>query len=185
MHIEDMTIFQYSWKKPIILVITEIEAESIFHSLIIRLENYLCQFSDSYLEACRRNSRKTQPAMFALPPWPCKKWFQRKHSIESSLKVHFSWVWNWASCSSAGVKRSGRLTPRLTFGRQTNDGSGVNDQWMCVCLALSRRIWKVRVSALPVFCLPNLPYLWWAYVRRGKKDPLEQKRLDNQRWPPA
>ena len=28
----------------------------------------MCQFSDSYLEARSRNSRKSQPAKFAVPP---------------------------------------------------------------------------------------------------------------------
>ena len=36
--------------------------------LRIRPANYLCQFSDLYLEAWCRNSRKTQPAKFAVPP---------------------------------------------------------------------------------------------------------------------
>ena len=35
---------------------------------MIRPEYYLCQFSDLYLEAWCRNSRKTQPAKFAVPP---------------------------------------------------------------------------------------------------------------------
>ena len=54
-----------------ILVIIETEAESMIHDLTLsrtRPENYLCQFLDSYLEACGRNSRKTQPAKFAVPP---------------------------------------------------------------------------------------------------------------------
>ena len=45
----------------VILVITETEAESMFHAFLcprIRPENSLCQFSDSYLEACGRNSIK-------------------------------------------------------------------------------------------------------------------------------
>ena len=56
-----------------IVVITETEGKSIFHALNykchrIRLEDYLCQFSDSYLKAWSRNLRKTQPAKFDAPP---------------------------------------------------------------------------------------------------------------------
>ena len=56
-----------------ILVITETEAESMIHALTMTQDKNrgnLCQFSGSYLEACGRNSRKTEPAKFALPP--CK-----------------------------------------------------------------------------------------------------------------
>ena len=92
-----MTIFQLNWKKcDFSFLRLKLSQCFMFYSCHrIRTENYLYQFSDSYLEACGRNSRKNQPAKFAVPP--CSYfWIGRPYSINaicSSLLLFLATSW--------------------------------------------------------------------------------------------
>ena len=73
-----------------ILVNTEIEAEPGFNH-VIGPEDYLCQFSDSYLEACGRNSRKTQPAKFAIPPCTLESFLKYVENVLKYFLIRFEY----------------------------------------------------------------------------------------------
>ena len=78
----------------------------------IRPEDYLCQFSDSYLEACGRNLRKTQPAKFAVPP--CMYIFDKSRCVDepdTAQVISFKEIFLWPALPKTVADRSLKSVP--------------------------------------------------------------------------